>query len=193
MTFKNKGYQVIREFLEPEFVEFIQQYFFVRIKSGSAMLGDIQAPNSYGFYSDPLTETILENSCDKLSEMIGVNLLPTYSFTRLYGKNDELKKHKDRPSCEISATLSLGLPENTNPSPLFFSKSGEEKDCEVVMLNPGDLCLYRGCDIWHWREKFSHKWYLQTFLHYVDADGPYKNWIYDKRPYLAMPLNARCE
>jgi len=191
MAFKEKGYQVIREFLEPSFVEFIQQYFFVRINAGQAILGDIQAPNSYGFYADPLIETILENSCKNIGEVIGIELLPTYSFTRLYGKDDELLKHKDRPSCEISATISLGIPENTNINPLFFSKTGCENDSDKVLLNPGDMCIYRGCDIWHWREKFYQNWYLQSFLHYVDSNGQYKDWIYDKRPYLAMPLDSR--
>lgn len=186
MTFQQKGYQVVREFLDKEFVEFIQQYFFVRIKAGHAMLGDIQAPNSYAFYADPLIETILENSSEKLGEVIGTELLPTYSFTRLYGKSDSLKKHKDRPSCEISVTISLGLPEGTEINPLFFSYDGNEKNSEKVFLNPGDICIYKGCDIWHWREKFSHEWYLQSFLHYVDANGSNTEWIYDKRQYLGI-------
>ena len=38
-----------------------------------------------------------------------------------------------------------------------------------INLNPGDLCLYRGCDLWHWREVFTQKWYLQSFLHYVNV------------------------
>ena len=36
----------------------------------------------------------------------------------------------------------------------------------------------------HWREPFT---YLQSFLHYVNANGPYKDFLYDKRPYLGMP------
>jgi len=55
-----------------------------------------------------------------------------------------------------------------------------------INLNPGDLCLYRGCDLWHWREVFAQKWYLQAFLHYVNADGAYKDNLYDGRPYLGM-------
>jgi hypothetical protein len=91
MTFKEKGYYIIRNFLEPDFVAFINQYFFTRINAGQAQLGDDQAPNSYIFYGDPLMDTILGESVEKLSEVAGYSLLPTYTYTRLYGKGDELK------------------------------------------------------------------------------------------------------
>jgi len=185
-NFKENGYFVIRNFLEKDFVSFIQQYFFTRIKAGHALLGDDQAPNSYSFYGDPLIDTILSESTDKLSKIAGYKLLPTYTYTRLYGKGDELKIHRDRPSCELSATLSLGLPDKEDINPIFFSRNEDRKDSIEIKLNPGDLCLYHGCDLYHWRPPFTQKWYLQSFLHYVNADGPYKNNLYDGRTYLGM-------
>jgi hypothetical protein len=184
MTFKDDGYYIIRNFLEPDFVAFINQYFFTRINAGQAKLGDSQAPKSYIFYGDPLMDTILGESVEKLSEIVKYNLLPTYTYTRLYGQSDELIKHKDRPSCELSATLSLGIPPGDDINPIYFSRNEDESDCIEIKLNPGDLCLYRGCDLFHWRKPFTQKWYLQSFLHYVNADGPYKDFLYDKRPYL---------
>ena len=40
MTFKEEGYQIIRGFLEPDFVKFINQYFFTRINAGKVKIGD---------------------------------------------------------------------------------------------------------------------------------------------------------
>jgi hypothetical protein len=188
MTFKEKNYQIIRGFLEPDFVKFINQYFFTRINAGQAIIGDPQAPNCYGFYSDPLMETILGEATEKLSKVAGYSLLPCYTFTRLYGKGDELTIHQDRPSCELSATLSLGIPDGEEINPIYFSKNEDKSDAIEIKLNPGDLCLYHGCDLYHWRPPFTQKWYLQSFLHYVNADGPYKEYLYDKRKYLAMPI-----
>lgn len=185
MTFKKYGFQVVKNFLEPDFVEFIQQYFFLRIKAGHSVLGDEQAPNSYSFYGDPLMETILESSTESLSKISEFNLLPTYSYSRLYGMGDELVIHKDRPSCEISATISLGVP-NNDISPIYFSQNEDKSNPIKILLEPGDLCLYRGCNLYHWREPFNQKWYLQSFLHYVNADGEYKDHIYDKRNYLGI-------
>jgi hypothetical protein len=184
MSFKENGFYVIENFLDDDFVKFINQYFFTRINAGQATLGDPQAPNSYSFYGDPLMDTILGESVEKLSEIAGYNLLPTYTYTRLYGKGDELKVHRDRPSCELSATLSLGYPNDENINPIFFSRNENLSDAVEIRLNPGDLCLYHGCDLYHWRPKFTQKWYLQSFLHYVNANGPFKDFLYDKRQYL---------
>jgi hypothetical protein len=184
MSFKEKGYYIIRDFLDPNFVSFINQYFFTRINAGQAVLGDEQAPNSYIFYGDPLMDTILGESVQELSKIAGYNLLPTYTYTRLYGKGDELLIHRDRPSCELSGTLALGVPENEEINPIYFSRNEDKSDAIAIHLNPGDLCLYHGCDLYHWREPFTQRWYLQSFLHYVNANGPYKDCLYDKRTYL---------
>jgi hypothetical protein len=186
MSFKENGYYIIRDFLEPDFVKFIQQYFFTRINAGQAELGDVQAPNSYIFYGDPLMDTILGEAAKKLSEVAEYPLLPTYTYTRLYGKGDELVIHRDRPSCELSGTLALSTPEGEEINPIYFSRNEDKSDAIAIHLNPGDLCLYHGCDLYHWREPFTQKWYLQSFLHYVNAEGPHKDFLYDKRPYLGM-------
>jgi hypothetical protein len=186
MNFKKDGYYIIRKFLEPDFIAFIQQYFFTRINAGQSTIGDTQAPNSYSFYGDPLMDTVLGESVKKLSEIAGYNLLPTYTYTRLYGRGDELEKHRDRPSCELSATVSLGISVGDDINPIYFSRNEDESDAVEIKLNPGDLCLYHGCDLYHWRKPFTQKWYLQSFLHYVNANGLHSNNLYDGRPYLGM-------
>lgn len=192
--FKENGFYVVKNFLEKDFINFIQEYFFVRIKSGQDDKGDFQIVQAKSFYADPLIETILLSSVDSLGELIDVKLLPAYTYTRLYFYGSELKKHIDRPSCEISATLALGIPKGESINPIYFSKNKNGKDAAEILLEPGDLCLYRGCELWHWRPQFSQSWYLQSFLHYVDADGPFgKDHLYDGRPFLAMPFESRFE
>tara|TARA_S200002703_G_scaffold79079_1_gene68078 strand:+ start:263 stop:850 length:588 start_codon:yes stop_codon:yes gene_type:complete len=183
--FKDKKFKIIRNFLDEDFVRFIQQYFFIRFRSGDAnesFLQDDQTDFGYSFYGDSLCETILDNSVDHLSKITGIKLLPTYSFVRLYQYGDELKLHRDRPECEISATLSLGFCDEVHP--IYFSDNEDGSSPHKIILNPGDLCLYRGCDLYHWREKLTQRWYLQCFLHYVDSEGPYRYNIYDGRKFL---------
>jgi hypothetical protein len=187
MSFDDQGFLVVKNYLEKDFVSFIKRYFDILIAAGYSTKGDSQVDNAHCFYSDPLVETILSDSCQPLSELIGVSLLPTYTYARKYLKGDELKVHQDRESCQISATLSLAIPEGQKINPIYFSKNKDGTDAVEILLEPGDLCIYRGCDLWHWREPFEQPWYLQAFLHYVDANGPYKKMIYDKRPCLAIP------
>jgi hypothetical protein len=184
MSFKENGFQIIRNFLETDFVEFIQDYFSMKANSGDIVFSEQQVIGSYEWYGDTMTETILQNSCEPISNIIGIKILPTYSFVRLYMQEDELEKHIDRPSCEISATLSLGYDKSKGINPIYFSKFMDGSNAEEILLNPGDLCIYRGCNLYHWRPPIENKWLLQTFLHFVDAEGPYKNNIYDNRPYL---------
>jgi len=122
----------------------------------------------------------------------GANTIPTYSYYRLYTQNDELVRHKDRPSCEISTTLCIGydvenVDQNTYPDynwPMWVqNKNGEELP---VKLYPGDMIIYRGHEIDHWREPFKGRNHAQVFLHYNDEDGPFaKKW--DGRPILGIP------
>ena len=43
-----------------------------------------------------------------MEKATGLKLYPAYTYARIYKKGDELKRHKDRFSCEISTTMNLG-------------------------------------------------------------------------------------
>ena len=132
-----------------------------------------------------------------MQKKTGLKLVPTYSYCRLYRKGNILKRHKDRPSCEISTTLNLG----GDPWPIFIDptgsdnvideyknihKSGAPKGIKVD-LKQGDMLIYSGCELEHWREPFTGKLCGQVFLHYNHADGQFaKSNLYDKRPMLGI-------
>jgi len=104
----------------------------------------------------------------------GKKLLPTYSFWRCYTKYADLKKHTDRPSCEISVTVNING--DGTSWPIFME--GTSLD-----LKKGDAALYLGCKVKHWREEFKGDYQFQTFLHYVDAEGKNTEHYMDKRKY----------
>ena len=57
-----------------------------------------------------------------------------------------------------------------------------------VMLDIGDMLVYSGCELEHWREPFKGTTCGQVFLHYNHVNGPFaeKN-RFDKRPMLGIP------
>jgi len=128
----------------------------------------------------------------------GLELIPTYSYARLYKKGDILRRHKDRPSCEISTTLNLG----GDPWPIFIDGTGSDNVIDEykqihkpnapegtkVLLDVGDMLVYSGCELEHWREPFEGETCGQVFLHYNHVNGPFadKN-RFDKRPMLGVP------
>ena len=56
-----------------------------------------------------------------------------------------------------------------------------------VDLKIGDMLIYSGCDLEHWREPFEGTVCSQVFLHYNHANGPFaKTNLFDKRPILGI-------
>ena len=53
-------------------------------------------------------ETLLAGLKLKIEKATKLKLIETYSYARIYKNGDILKRHKDRQSCAVSATLSLG-------------------------------------------------------------------------------------
>jgi hypothetical protein len=159
---------------------------------------DPQVPNSYAKYADRFMETLLVSTIDVMKKKTGLELIPTYSYTRLYRKGNILRRHKDRPSCEISTTLNLG----GDPWPIYIDPTGENNVIDEyksivkpgahigveVNLKPGDMLIYSGCELEHWRKPFEGNLCGQVFLHYNHANGRFaKTNLYDKRPLLGIP------
>ena len=113
---------------------------------------DSQALGDYSKYGDLVFDTLLIGKTKQLSEITQINLVPQYSYHRLYTKGTELERHRDRESCEISVTLCLGYESHYNWPIWFEEKNGEKIS---VTLNPGDMVIYKGVELDHWREPFQ--------------------------------------
>jgi predicted 2-oxoglutarate/Fe(II)-dependent dioxygenase YbiX len=148
---------------------------------------DIQCPKSEAVHGAQVFDSLLVQLLPHFETASGKRLLPTYSYARLYAPGDELKNHTDRESCEISATVTLGF--EGDVWPIYMGDSMEKDNASEIKMQVGDAVLYRGMDKHHWREVYTEgKWQAQVFLHYVDADGPHKEWVYDKRGKLNLPV-----
>lgn len=174
--FEKNSYVVLKDALTPQQCDEFVTHMFNLHKEGK-LINDDQCPLSDAIYGDPLFDDLLQKFAKPIGDNVGRTLLPTYTYARIYRPGEILKRHKDRPACEISATLTLGYEAN-KVWPIFFD---EEKEI-AVDLQPGELAVYKGCDILHWRPPFKGEWHVQLFLHYVDANGPHKNHAKDGRP-----------
>ena len=210
--FRVNKYQVIKNAVSYELANFIFNYFLLKrdavdwmyknnITYDNGMLGtwtDKQVPNTFSCYADNVMETLLMKVLPKMQQETGLRLIPTYSYARIYKQGDILKRHKDRPSCEVSCTLHLG----GDPWPIFIDGTGadnvinEEQNLikpnapegTKVILDVGDMLVYSGCELEHWREPLEGNTCAQVFLHYNHVNGPFaeKN-RFDKRPMLGIP------
>ena len=147
---------------------------------------DEQCPKSQAIHGAQVFDSLLVQLLPHFETASGKKLLPTYSYARLYEPGEELKNHVDRESCEISATITLGF--DGDVWPIYMGDDMEKSNASEIKMGVGDAVLYRGMDKYHWREKYTEgKWQAQVFLHYVDANGPHKDFVFDKRGKLNLP------
>ncbi len=214
MSFKKNKYTVIRQAISKDLAAFIANYFFFFIQvldtcrvaryfsPFETILGeyegaDGQIPHTYSQYANMAMETLMLKCQPQMEKVTGLKLYPAYTYARIYKKGDVLKRHKDRFSCEISTTMNLGgddwpiyLSPNENvgiPDGKKITTTSQAKGIKVD-LKPGDMLVYSGCELEHWREKFKGKECVQVFLHYNNRKTPgAKDNMFDKRRHLGLP------
>ena len=141
-------------------------------------------PSKYARYADPLMEVMLVDSRGAVEAVVGKELLPTYSYSRVYVEGDDLERHVDRPSCEYSVTVNVAC--DGEPWPIWM-QDGDAEPTKVT-LSPGDAVIYKGCEVHHWRSKMTRsRVNAQFMLHYVDKNGPFAEYEWDKRPGAGYP------
>ena len=188
-------YKVVKNAISIELADFIKNYFLLKRDVSKTLyectlpkhpfwelLGrwnDRQARNTYSVYADSAIETLLSQVQPLIEENTGLDLVPTYSHARVYKHGDVLEPHKDRPSCEISASLHIG----GDPWSIWF------EDTEVD-LGVGDLVIYQGPKVLHWRNRFKGELHVQAFLFYQSKLNPRLN-MYDGRAHLGLPSFLR--
>ena len=186
MSFSKNGYEVVRNVISKDFLYHLKTefemmrdlQFFKTGETNNFAFGDKQSPNSFSVFSAQCFESLAINLNDRMSEITNLKLHPTYTYARIYYKGATLKPHRDRPSCEYSTTLCI---DSTDIWDFYIKdRNGEEK---CIKLNPGDMCVYSGCELVHWRNLYKGKRQIQCFLHYVNQKGLYSNHKYDKRNY----------
>ena len=195
MSFKNNKYLIKRRIVSKEMCDFFYNYFFIKMKVADTLFkttyisqtdvdwgiwNDSQVPGTFSTYSDIAMETLLMKLKPIMEKATALDLVETYSYARVYKKGDVLKKHTDRKSCDISTTLNLG----GDNWPIFL----KDKNKKIIKVNlkPGDMLVYSGCELEHWREKFKGTKCIQTFLHYNKTKTKNNN-KHDGRLHLGLP------
>lgn len=191
MSLHDKKYIVIRKILSDELVKIYYDYIINKEKVCITMLdnrfinpfskdygifNDPQVPHAYSLYGDLLFDNMMIDLKPRIEKETGLELTEMYSYARNYRQRDELKRHKDRGSCEISGTINLGgdlwpIYIDPNPENGYLDKENDEyispgeKGIEVL-LEPGDCMIYLGCENEHWRNPLLDKGCSQVFIHY---------------------------
>jgi hypothetical protein len=186
--FDKQGYCIVKNVISNDLLNILTQYALFD-EMQTEIRGDDQVPNAHSKYADPAMESMLLHLQKIIESHTNLSLYPTYSYYRVYRPGDILNKHTDREACEISATMCLNYEYDDKEYhwPIFM-------DNKKIVQNPGDIVIYKGCEIEHYRPKFSinndQAWQVQGFFHYVDAYGKFSNHKFDKRETIGMKYKS---
>jgi hypothetical protein len=192
-VFNKFNFCLVKSAISAELRDFITQYaLFDEMQNFQAEKNmfdgylNAQVPDAHSKYADPAMEALLLQLQPILEENTGLKLFPTYSYFRVYRNGDSLAPHRDRPACEISATICFNFNYN-DPSytwPIYIENTR-------ISMDPGDMVIYKGCDLNHWRDELQvddNSWHVQGFFHFVDQQGPYTSEKFDKRDTIGAPM-----
>ena len=178
----NNLYVVVEDFLDQSEIKLLKNYTKLTHRFNTSNFDPVMNYDT-ALYGDPVFESLMVSKNKIMNDICNKELVPTYSYWRMYTNTATLKMHSDRPSCEFS--VSVMIDSDKTPWPFI---AGENS----IMQKPGDAVIYKGCDLKHGRpEAYKGDYHAQVFLHYVDKNGKNKDFIYDTRPYLGMPANER--
>lgn len=206
--FRQNGYTNLKSIIPTDICNIVTQYALLQEQVVPRKEDETgQVPDAHSVYSDTLMEVLMSYMKPYMEKYTGLDLCPTYSYFRVYRPGMILDRHTDRPSCEVSTTVCFGYNyQGVEPGykwSMYVDPSyrhsadadfiSQNKPGYAVPQDPGDIIIYRGCEIEHWRDPFDAgegSWQVQAFFHYINKDGPYyPEYAFDGRSGLGWGSN----
>jgi len=206
-SFKKDKYTIIKKAIPKELAEFAYNYLLIKKQVAATMFyqgylhkdqtawgtfRDPQVPNTFSIYGDPAMEALLLKSQPVIEKNIKDKLLPTYSYARVYKKGDTMNLGGQLWPIYLNPDIKAGHVYGKKRGIhkiQSYQPSKNNKEVKVNLL-PGDMLIYSGCDLEHWREPFEGRECAQVFLHYNRLSSGTKN-IFDNRKHLGLPVDFK--
>ena len=145
-------------------------------------------PGAFAMYSPVCFEAMGQVIQPMIEQVVGCELYQTFSYARVYVKGTNLVRHRDRTSGEWVGNVCITR--DDTDWELYIELDGKSHQ---ILLNQGDICIFRGHKDYHWRPKYTGELQVQAFVSYVDVNGKYAKNKYDGRPMLSMPWESAAD
>lgn len=165
--FQKQGFLVVKGFVPEPLLSTCHIYAIKMWKAGKMNKGDSVMDTTPSLHGDILMESMQDLVKPDLEQSLGIELNQTAAFFRVYQPGDVLHRHRDRESCEVAVTMTLGCG-SKDRWPFYVEYDG---NVEVVTMEPGDAVIYKGGETYHWRYAFEGKYHVQMFFCFVDKNG----------------------
>jgi hypothetical protein len=174
-AFASDRHVVIEQLLDGRELSALRRYYGALLDAGLVRLGDRQNDRRFSSYNDPVGRFVHARLAGLMSAIVGLPVLPSFSFFVAYVDQAALAPHRDRPQAEYSISLQLDyLPDTAGATgwPLRFTADGQRCAAD---LRIGDAVFYHGRELTHERDRLpsGHR-SSHLILEYVpdDFDGP---------------------
>ena len=167
-----KGYQQLNNVLPLDFCKQASNETAKHIET-QPISYDFYRGFHFVWYNPPMMKDMLEVVKPRIEKLVGEELFPTYSFLTTYTNNSYMSAHKDRDACEISISINL----SSSLDWKLYIKDLQEQEV-ALSTTVGNGVAYLGTKVEHWRNLLisdKPQFFMQTFLHYVRANGEYAN------------------
>ena len=141
----------------------------------------VSSENTYFTYSDIFLETIMSKIHTIMEEKTNLNLLPTFSYARIYKLGNQMHKHKDGNIGKVTSTMNLG----GAIYPIYITDTKKNEPIKIE-LEPGDMLIYKGEEFEHYRLKLEEEECAQAFFLYVPATQENLKYLFDGRPHMGL-------
>ncbi len=198
MSFNENNYEIVKKAIPKEVCTIVSRAMIMAkditlhmhsLKETDFPCKDDMVDNCFSRYSplvlESLSDTLMK---DVIESTIKEKILPTYTHGRLYYNGAVMYKHIDRDSSEISASLCLDVDKNCDWPLMMEDKN---KNVFAIHQEPGDIVIYKGTELSHWRDPYEGKLQINGFFFYVKENGIKKSLKYDTRPMLGLDASYR--
>ena len=190
-SFKANGYEVVRGAIGADLASFLSEELKTlkemtaigkKCDPSSKVFNDKKQPYSFAWYSPIFAEVLSKSLLPKIEKIVDEKLYQTFSYGRIYYEHSELLRHIDRKGCEYAVSICL----EKDPSNWLIGFKGYDGIDTLIDVDVGDMVVYLGSEIEHWRDIFKGNQQIQAFLFYVNQDGEYSHLKYDTRPWIGF-------
>lgn len=147
---------------------------------------------SVGGHSSPMGVAMGRWMKDALEKRLDLSLRETYTYSRKYDRGAFLKAHVDRASCEVSTTYCLDYQSDDRTPWKIWVQNDENylswpcmndvyersqalppvrRVAKPLTLYPGDVLVYQGPNVIHFRDKFNGDYSYHMFSHFHNLTG----------------------
>lgn len=159
---RRDGYCVLPSVVTAAYQDNINYYFR---EEQSTLVPDTQVELRLGLHNMPLFAATHRHMTTLVQSVIEQPIKPSYCYAVKYTQGAELKRHTDRPQCKWNASITFAR--EGEVWPIHLEVGGTRKEVRAEL---GEVVVYSGTTVPHWRGPLESPSATVCFYHFVDLD-----------------------